>query len=160
MNSIFISSDDWLSLVFRLSLAVLVGGVVGWNREMAGKAAGLRTQMLVSLGSALFVLALLLDSTAETSSVDPLSHALQGVATGVGFLGAGEILQQPREDSNTPMIKGLTSAASVWVAAALGVVSGCGFWQVSLMGAVLTLLILTGVERIENLTPTRQDDNS
>ena len=52
MNSIFISSDDWLGLVFRLSMAVLVGGVVGWNREIAGKAAGLRTQMLVSLGAA------------------------------------------------------------------------------------------------------------
>lgn len=160
MNSIFISSDDWLGLVSRLLLAVLVGGVVGWNREMAGKAAGLRTQMLVSLGAALFVLALLLDNTAEISSVDPLSHAIQGVATGVGFLGAGEILQEPRQDSSTPMVRGLTSAASIWVAAALGVVAACGFWQVSLMGALLTLLILVGVERLQNLTPTRQDDNS
>lgn len=160
MNSVFISSNDWLGLVFRLSLAVLVGGVVGWNRELAGKAAGLRTQMLVSLGAALFVLALLEDSTAETSSTDPLSRAIQGVATGVGFLGAGEILQQPRQDSSTPMIKGLTSAAAVWVAAALGVVAGCGFWQVSLIGAFLTLLILIGVEKLEKLTPTRQDNNS
>ena len=116
--------------------------------------------MLVSLGAALFVLALLEDSTAETSSTDPLSRAIQGVATGVGFLGAGEILQQPRQDSSTPMIKGLTSAAAVWVAAALGVVAGCGFWQVSLIGAFLTLLILIGVEKLEKLTPTRQDNNS
>lgn len=159
MNSIFISPDNWLGLVLRLSLAVLVGGVVGWNREAAGKAAGLRTQMLVSLGAALFVLALLQASTADASD-DPLSRAIQGVATGVGFLGAGEILQEPRQDSSTPRVKGLTSASAVWVAAALGVVAGCGLWQASLIGVLLTLFILSGVKILEDRIPTHEDNDS
>lgn len=115
--------------------------------------------MLVSLGAALFVLALLQTSTANDAA-DPLSRAIQGVATGVGFLGAGEILHESRQASSKSRVRGLTSAAAIWVVAALGVMVGCGLWQVSLIGVLLTLLILSGTKRLERLTFNRQDDDS
>lgn len=146
-NSVFISSDDWLGLASRLALALLVGAVIGWNRQAAGKAAGLRTHMLVSLGAALFVLIPLLASS--STSIDSLSRAIQGVATGVGFLGAGEILHRSTEESSKPSIKGLTSAASIWVTAALGMVAGCGFWQLSLLSTLMMVLTLSVAKNLE-----------
>lgn len=146
-NPVFVSSDDWLSLTFRLTLAFLVGGAIGWNRQAEDKPAGLRTHMLVSLGAALFVLIPLMAST----STDTISRAIQGVATGVGFLGAGEILHQPREKSGKPNIKGLTSAATIWLTAALGMIAGCGFWQLSLISTLMTLFILSIAKKIERV---------
>ena len=146
-NSVFISSDDWLGLTFRLTLALLIGGVIGWNRQAAGKPAGLRTHMLVSLGAAIFVLLPLLASTSE--SVDTVSRAIQGVATGVGFLGAGEILHGSERESTKLSVKGMTSAATIWVTAALGMVAGCGFWQLILLSPMMTLLIVSVAKKIE-----------
>jgi putative Mg2+ transporter-C (MgtC) family protein len=154
-NSVFISSDDWLGLTFRLTLALLIGGVIGWNRQAAGKPAGLRTHMLVSLGAAIFVLLPLLASTSE--SVDTVSRAIQGVATGVGFLGAGEILHYSVQESGRVSIKGLTSAATIWLTAALGMVAGCGFWQLSLLSTLMTLLILSVAKKLERIVFHRQD---
>ncbi len=154
-NSVFISSDDWLGLTFRLTLALLIGGVIGWNRQAAGKPAGLRTHMLVSLGAAIFVLIPLLASTSE--SVDTVSRAIQGVATGVGFLGAGEILHYSVQESGRASIKGLTSAATIWLTAALGMVAGCGFWQLSLLSTLMTLLILSVAKKLERIVFHRQD---
>lgn len=154
-NSVFISSDDWLGLTYRLTLAILVGGVIGWNRQAAGKPAGLRTHMLVSLGAAMFVLIPLLASTSE--SVDTVSRAIQGVATGVGFLGAGEILHESVQPSGKPSIKGLTSAATIWLTAALGIVAGCGFWQLSLLATLMTLFILSVAKKLERVVFHRQD---
>lgn len=152
-NPVFVSSDDWLSLTFRLTLALLVGGAIGWNRQAAGKPAGLRTHMLVSLGAALFVLIPLMAST----STDTISRAIQGVATGVGFLGAGEILHQSTEKSGKPNVKGLTSAATIWLTAALGMIAGCGFWQLSLLSTLMTLFILSGAKKIERIVFHRDD---
>lgn len=154
-NSVFISSDDWLGLTFRLTLAILIGAVIGWNRQAAGKPAGLRTHMLVSLGAAIFVLIPLLASTSE--SVDTVSRAIQGVATGVGFLGAGEILHYSVQESGRASIKGLTSAATIWLTAALGMVAGCGFWQLSLLSTLMTLLILSVAKKLERIVFHRQD---
>jgi putative Mg2+ transporter-C (MgtC) family protein len=154
-NSVFISSDDWLGLTFRLTLAILIGGVIGWNRQAAGKPAGLRTHMLVSLGAAIFVLIPLQASTSE--SVDTVSRAIQGVATGVGFLGAGEILHYSVQESGRFSIKGLTSAATIWLTAALGMVAGCGFWQLSLLSTLMTLLILSVAKKLERIVFHRQD---
>lgn len=151
-----VNSADWVSLLFRLGLAALVGGAVGWNRQMTGKAAGLRTHMLVSLGAALFVVIPI--AAGSTSSNDALSRAIQGVATGVGFLGAGEIIQLSRT-TNKPQVRGLTSAASIWVTAALGMVSACGLWQASLIGTLMALLILDGAKRIEGRIPTNGDND-
>jgi len=111
--------------------------------------------MLVSLGAAMFVLIPLLASTSE--SVDTVSRAIQGVATGVGFLGAGEILHESVEPSGKPNIKGLTSAATIWLTAALGIVAGCGFWQLSLLATLMTLFILSVAKKLERIVFHRQD---
>jgi putative Mg2+ transporter-C (MgtC) family protein len=152
-NPVFVSSDDWLSLTFRLTLALFVGGIIGWNRQAAGKPAGLRTHMLVSLGAALFVLIPLMAST----STDTISRAIQGVATGVGFLGAGEILHQSNDKFGKSNIKGLTSAATIWLTAALGMIAGCGFWQLSLLSTLMTLFILSFAKKIERIVFHRDD---
>ena len=149
-----VGSSDWVDLSVRLGLATLLGGLIGWNRQARGKAAGLRTHMLVSLGAALFILAPL---QAGATTPDAVSRSIQGVATGVGFLGAGEILQQSRTGQGTAKVKGLTSAAAVWVTAALGIAVACGFWQSALVGTGLTLLVLNA-DAIERFIPPRPDE--
>lgn len=111
--------------------------------------------MLVSLGAAIFVLIPLLSSS--STSIDSLSRAIQGVATGVGFLGAGEILHGSTRESNKLSVKGLTSAATIWVTAALGMVAGCGFWQLSLLSTLMTLFILSGAKKLERLVFHKND---
>jgi putative Mg2+ transporter-C (MgtC) family protein len=140
-----IDIHNWGGLIFRLGLALFAGGAVGWERQRRRKAAGLRTHMLVSLGSALFILV----PIEVSGSADSLSRAIQGIATGVGFLGAGEILRQTRPNHQEQEIKGLTSAASIWVTAALGISAGAGLWQLTLLGTVLTLLTLITVKQLE-----------
>ncbi len=152
------SSKESLSLIFTLVLAVLVGGVVGWNRQLNGKPAGLRTHMLVNLGAAMVVLIPL--QTSSSDSADALSRAIQGVATGVGFLGAGEIIHSSQEEAAKTQVQGLTSAAAIWTTAALGMVTGCGLWQISVTGTLLVLLILTVAKRIERLIPNRHKNNT
>lgn len=154
-NQVFINADDWLNLTTRLTLALLVGGLIGWNRQSAGKPAGLRTHMLVSLGAALFVMIPLMASS--STSVDSVSRSIQGVATGVGFLGAGEILHQSTQQSGKPNVKGLTSAATIWLTAALGIVAGCGFWQLSLLSTLMTLFILSVAKKLERVVFHRDD---
>jgi putative Mg2+ transporter-C (MgtC) family protein len=150
-----IDLHNWGGLIFRLGLALFAGGAIGWERQKRHKAAGLRTHMLVSLGSALFVLV----PIEVSGSVDSVSRAIQGVATGVGFLGAGEILHQSRADRHREEVKGLTSAASVWVTAALGITAGAGLWQLTILGAIFTLITLIVIKRLEqSAIVSRQDD--
>ncbi len=111
--------------------------------------------MLVSLGAAIFVLVPLMADT--SASVDTVSRAIQGVATGVGFLGAGEILHSSGEASGKPCVRGLTSAATIWLTAALGIVAGCGFWQLSLLSTLMTLFILSVAKKIERIVFHKQD---
>lgn len=145
MNPIYFQTIGDTSL--RLGVAVIIGGLIGWNRQIANKPAGLRTHMLVSLGSALIVLIPVQANPAH--SADGLSRAIQGVATGIGFLGAGEILHRQSVKSNQDTVKGLTSAAALWTTAALGMVCGCGLWATGLIGTVLVLLILTVAKHLE-----------
>lgn len=133
-----------------------MGGVIGWNRQLKGKAAGLRTHMLVGLGSALFVMVPLAIGGVEQAS--DVSRAIQGVATGVGFLGAGEILHYSRHQDGVKKVKGLTSAASIWVTAALGVAAAYGMWQLSLLGSLLTLLVLVGAKWLEQRLLVHRED--
>ncbi len=147
MDSYSISPNNWVGIILRLSLALVVGGAIGWNRQQRHKAAGLRTHMLVSLGAALFVLIPLQSSV---HSGDAVSRVIQGVATGVGFLGAGEILHLSRPNAANPKVKGLTSAASIWVTAALGIISGCGWWQLAVSGTMMALITLGLVKMLEN----------
>ena len=123
----------YFDVFMRLAAAVLAGAIIGFDREVRNKPAGLRTMALVSLGSAVFVLA-----TVPAASPDSSSRVIQGVITGVGFLGAGSIIRGRTEAS----IRGLTTAASIWLAAAVGVASGLAFWPLVLISCCLGLLIL------------------
>jgi putative Mg2+ transporter-C (MgtC) family protein len=123
-----------LRIVCRLAMAALLGAVLGHQRERAGKPAGLRTHMLVALGAALFVLA----AQEAGMSVEDLSRIIQGLIAGIGFLGAGAILKSaPQAD-----IKGLTSAAGIWLTAAVGVAAGLGQWVVATVGVAMGWAIL------------------
>ncbi|HEY9696013.1 MAG TPA: MgtC/SapB family protein [Trichocoleus sp.] len=146
-NMMFFSPDDWLTIAFRLAVALLVGGAVGLNRQQPGRPAGLRTYMTISVGSALFVM-LPLQAAIDINSTNALSRTIQGVATGVGFVGGGIILQQSRQNLK-PQVKGLTSAAALWLTAGLGTAAGCGLWRTSLIGTIVTLIILSGVKQLK-----------
>lgn len=146
-NLLFFSADDWLTITFRLGAALLVGGAIGLDREQPGRPAGLRTHMIVSVGAAMFVM-LPLQAGVDINSTNALSRAVQGIATGVGFIGAGIILQQSRQNLK-PQVKGLTSAATLWLTAGLGTAAGCGLWRTSLVGTLITLLILSGFKQLK-----------
>ena len=138
-------TDEWLSPLARLGAAALVGAVIGWERQMRGRPAGLRTHMLVSLGSAIVV------AIMGGSSIDSTSHVIQGVATGIGFLCAGDILH--RVQAGEEHVTGLTSAAALWVTAALGMAAAMGRWPITVIGTFGTLLTLTIFHSIEKLAP-------
>ena len=108
-------NSEWVETIVRMGAAVLAGGVVGWDRQRSGQPAGLRTHMLVALGAALVV------SIPLRSGMADASRAIQGVATGIGFLCAGDILHHVRDGHER--VKGLTSAAALWVTAAIGMVA-------------------------------------
>ncbi|MBD0390791.1 MAG: MgtC/SapB family protein [Nostoc sp. C3-bin3] len=147
MGPMFIAANDWPHIAFRLSLALLVGCLIGFNRQQGGRPAGMRTFMLVSMGAALFVMIpLQAEGESPYAATNALSRTIQGVATGIGFLGAGLILQESPRKSATPKVKGLTTAACVWTAAGLGAAIGCGLWQMGLLGGLLTLITLSGVK--------------
>lgn len=159
MSSIFFSPSDWQSVIFRLSVALMVGGAIGLNRQQSGRPAGLRTFMIVSLGAAAFVMIpLQVDNDSTFYSTNALSRTLQGVATGVGFLGAGMILQQSHQKLSKAEVKGLTSAATIWLAAGLGAAAGCGLWRMSLIGTVMALMVLSGVKRLKQSSLIRLND--
>jgi putative Mg2+ transporter-C (MgtC) family protein len=126
-------------IVLRLLVAVVLGGVIGYERESIGAAAGLRTHMLVSLGAALFVLIPL----QAGMRFEDLSRVLQGITAGIGFLGAGAILKQT--DRND--VRGLTTAASIWLTAALGIAAGMGREATALLSTVFALVILAILRR-------------
>ena len=121
-------------LVLRMLLAALLGGVLGYQRERQGKEAGLRTHMLVALGSAFFVLVPL----QAGMSIGDLSRVLQGLIAGIGFLIAGTILKSQAEGH----IHGLTTAAGLWLTGAVGVAVGLGREASAVLGAVLAFIIL------------------
>ncbi|MBE9208535.1 MgtC/SapB family protein [Nostoc sp. LEGE 06077] len=149
LNTYYFSPNDWLNTLFRLCLALLLGAVIGIERQIRRKPAGLRTHILVSLGSALFTLIPLQTGTSDPSP-DALSRVIQGIAAGIGFLGAGEIVRESSQKSQQPEIHGLTSAAAIWVSSALGIVAGCGLWQLGLIAALLTILVLNLFKKLEN----------
>jgi len=138
---------DWFSILARLSLAIFAGGLVGLERQIDRKPAGLRTHMLVGLGASLFVMVGL---QLSPNGLDNTTRIIQGIVSGIGFLGAGEIFAKSRTTSDEVKIQGLTSAAAIWVSAALGVAAGCGLWLTALSGAIATTLILQVIRRTEN----------
>lgn len=139
---------DITRMVLRLLVAVALGAMLGYERESIGASAGLRTHMLVSLGSALFVLIPLQAGMA----IEDLSRVIQGVTAGIGFLGAGAILKSQTEGE----ITGLTTAASVWLTAAVGVAAGMGREATAVLSAILALIILSLLRRKERQLKQRQ----
>ncbi|WP_312515684.1 MgtC/SapB family protein [Massilia sp.] len=127
-------AEDVTIIAVRLLVAAVLGGLLGYERETKGASAGFRTHMLVSVGSALFVL-IPLQAGME---IQDLSRVLQGVTAGIGFLGAGAILKQ-REKND---IRGLTTAASVWMTSAIGVAAGMGREGTAVLSAVFGIVIL------------------
>jgi putative Mg2+ transporter-C (MgtC) family protein len=133
--------EQLLRVLARLLCAALLGAVLGYERERKRRAAGLRTHVLVALGAALFTLASLETGT----SIADLSRVTQGVVTGIGFVGAGAILKLNAERE----VQGLTTAASVWLTAALGAAAGMGQLWLALLTtclATVTLILLHGVD--------------
>jgi putative Mg2+ transporter-C (MgtC) family protein len=120
-----------VELVLRLLLAAILGSVIGAQREWWGRPAGLRTLGLISLGAALFAVV----SKYGFPGGDP-SFIAAGVVTGVGFLGAGVILHR------NSGVEGLTTAATVWIAACIGLATGAGFYLISIITTVIVLIIL------------------
>lgn len=122
-------------IVLRLMVAVLLGGMLGYERESVGATAGLRTHMLVSLGSALFVLIPL----QAGMQIGDVSRVLQGITAGIGFIGAGAIIKHSSKND----IKGVTTAASVWLTAAIGIAAGMGREATAVLSALFALAILS-----------------
>lgn len=133
--------------LIRLTAAALLGALVGLQRQRAGKAAGLRTHILVCVGTTVFVLA----GSGIGMSPDTVSRVIQGVATGIGFIGAGTILKLQRERE----IQGLTTAAGIWMTAAIGVAVGVGSLGLALLSAGATWLILQLAGRVEDAMEKR-----
>ena len=121
-------------VMVRLLIAVMLGGLLGYERETRGASAGFRTHMLVALGSALFLVV----PEMAGATIEDLSRVLQGVVAGIGFLGAGAIIKL----SEDRKIRGLTTAASVWLTAAIGAAAGMGRITTAILCAVLALVIL------------------
>ncbi|MCF4965663.1 MgtC/SapB family protein [Nostoc sp. CMAA1605] len=158
MGEMIITPNDWPHIAFRLALALVVGCMIGFNRQQGGRPAGMRTFMLVSMGAALFVMIpLQAEGDSPYAATNALSRTIQGVATGVGFLGAGLILQESPRKSDKPKVRGLTTAARVWTAAGLGAAIGCGLWQMGLIGGLLTLITLSGVKRLNRSFATLEN---
>jgi putative Mg2+ transporter-C (MgtC) family protein len=125
----------WAEVLLRLFVAAALGAAIGLERELRERQAGLRTHLVVSVGSALFTLVSAYGFTDFGVRVDPTRIAAQ-IVTGIGFLGAGAIIRQGLS------VRGLTTAATLWLVAAIGMAAGAGFWEgalVATLGAIITL---------------------
>jgi putative Mg2+ transporter-C (MgtC) family protein len=137
-------SLETLDAALRLGSAVAIGGLVGLDRGLRQKPAGLRTHALVSLGAALMTYTGIELAPQEPSAI---TRVLQGVIAGVGFLGGGVILR----DAQDQRVRGLTTAASIWIVAGLGMACGAGHWRTGLVASAFTLVVLMGGRQIEQL---------
>lgn len=133
---------DIAEVALRLSAATAIGAAVGFDRELRRKAAGLRTNALVALGACLITLTAAQIYPGSTDKhIDAVSRVIQGIIAGVGFLGGGAILKGAGANEQES-VHGLTTAASIWVVAALGIACGSGQWIAAVVGAGLTLIVL------------------
>jgi putative Mg2+ transporter-C (MgtC) family protein len=132
---------EFWRISLRLSLAMLFGSVIGIQRELSGKPAGVRTHMLVALGAAVFVLGPMEFSMLATD----LSRVIQGLVTGIGFLGAGAIIK--REEKGE--VEGLTTAAGIWMTAAVGLAVGLGRFGLAFVSVFFAWFVLTVIKRSE-----------
>ena len=140
-------------IILRLTLSVILSGLIGLERQMQRRNAGLRTHMLVCLGSCLIMLTSLyvFDIYKGIAQVDP-SRIAAGVITGIGFLGAGTIIRESER------IIGLTTAASLWVVAGIGLAVGTGFYVAGIFSTILTLVVLFFLRFFEGIMFHKEDD--
>ncbi|MFT4276806.1 MAG: MgtC/SapB family protein [Rhodopseudomonas sp.] len=136
----------WWEILLRLGVATVAGGLIGLNRDLKNKPIGMRTLALVALTSALLVAHADHSATSDQLS-DPTSRVIQGVLTGIGFLGAGVIVRT----GNRLEIHGLTTAACTWLAAGIGIVCGAGQWLIVGVALVITFAVLLGGHSLEKL---------
>ncbi len=133
--------DSLVRIVLRLTLAALFAGVIGWERRRSGHSAGLRTHMLVCLGATIFTLVAVESGASKADQ----SRVIQGIVTGIGFLGAGTILKT----DTAKQVKGLTTAADIWVMAGIGTAVGAGFHALALLATIVTWFILSYLYLVE-----------
>ena len=138
--------ETQLDLALRLTVGLVLGAIIGFERELSRQPAGFRTHSLVSLGAALFTVVSAFGFSG--SAVDPTRIAAQ-IVSGIGFIGAGTILQYRGH------IRGLTTAASLWSVAAIGTAAGAGLYVVAVVGTVLILVILAILDRVEAIARRR-----
>ncbi|HEY1070211.1 MAG TPA: MgtC/SapB family protein, partial [Thermomonas sp.] len=134
-------------ILVRVLAAAMLGGIIGWERERKGRAAGLKTHILVSVGSALFVLA---PEVAGISGGDN-TRVMQGIVSGIGFLGAGAILRDGMR------VEGLTTAAGIWMTAAIGMAVGMGQEMLALLTTLLAWLVVAAVPKLMSRMPAHRD---
>ena len=142
----------WWEMLLRLGLAVVLGGLVGVNRELAHKPAGVKTLVMVCLGSALIMIVsieMFLLYAAQSTNIDPSRIAAQ-VVTGVGFLGAGTIIH-----AEGGFVRGLTTAASIWAVAGIGLACGSGMYMLAALATGLTVGALALINRFMRSTSKR-----
>lgn len=135
-------------IIVRLTVAAVLGGLLGYERQRQGKSAGVRTHMMVAIGAALFVL---IPQQAGASIAD-ISRVLQGLTAGIGFLGAGAIIMGTRQTE----ARGLTTAAGIWVTAAIGVAAGLGRESTAVLSTIVALFVLSVVPLIQSKTEKKQ----
>lgn len=127
-------------ITVRLVVAAILGGILGYERERKGRSAGVRTHMLVAVGAALFVIGPLQSGM----PIEDMSRVLQGIVQGIGFLGAGAILVRTAQH----LVEGLTTAASVWATAGIGIIAGLGLETTAILSTAIVLIILSVVPLI------------
>jgi putative Mg2+ transporter-C (MgtC) family protein len=143
---------DWQILwddITRIGVAALLGGALGFEREWKGHWAGLRTHMMVSIGCAILVISGLEVAGEQREAV---TRVIQGIASGIGFLGAGTILKLDKKQE----IKGLTTASSIWLAAALGTTAGLAQYALATASVVISLFVLGALGPVEKFFERRQ----
>jgi putative Mg2+ transporter-C (MgtC) family protein len=153
MNQFLALGGENLVMTGRIIGALVIGGLIGLERSFHGRPAGFRTHALVCIASTLLMLVTVYQSewmthlTPEAIRTDPTRMA-QGIMTGIGFLGAGVIFKEGLS------VRGLTTAASIWMTASIGILIGIGFWIAAILGALATLLVLSVFRAIENKLPS------
>jgi putative Mg2+ transporter-C (MgtC) family protein len=146
------SAGHLIRLIVRLVVAAALGGLIGYERRKAGKDAGPRTHMLVAAGSALFVLV----PQQAGMSLDGISRVLQGLLAGIGFIGGGAILKSPEQGR----VHGMTSAAGMWMVAAVGVTVGLGRMASAVIAAAFAYVVLSSLQRLEQRIEAGNDKPS
>jgi putative Mg2+ transporter-C (MgtC) family protein len=145
---------EWLNIFMHLAVAMIAGGLIGLERSYHGRPAGFRTHTLVCVASSVLMLVTMYQSkwfagaALDTVRIDPTRMA-QGVMTGIGFLGAGVIMREGLT------VRGLTTAASIWITAAIGILAGVGFYSAVVIASTITIGTLTVFRKVENWMPSQ-----